>query len=237
MKTLSLIFVVTMLAMLACVIVCAWLANNKHARYVARKRLKLLRGILMSVMFGIEVALGYATEIRARWRHRRIRFGLAANIYTGQDKTHTIDDGISRYPDAAITLRFLIYKKGAGTNAPTANQSVAAIAAQTDYPIGSIDDQWETPSTFSAADSTQPVALKPFGGNTTRRLLANASGIGVGVPVYSVAGGYVDIKANLTTSSTAYMIGYVIDVPGQASSSQQGDTLEVATCVPILINT
>ena len=72
---------------------------------------------------------------------------------------------------------------------------------------------------------------------STVRMLANAAGLVVGDIVYAVAGGYVDKKSNLTASSTAYAVGVIIDVPGQVSSSAQGDVLEVASDVATLTST
>ena len=231
------ILFVTVVVMLATLLACVWPANRKHARRQVRQWLASLRALAVWIMFGVEVALGFATEVRARFRHRGFRFGTAANVYTGQDKTH--EETISRIPDAAITLRHLLYKKGAGVNtAGVLNSSIAVIAAQTDVPLFAVADQWETPTAFAATDVGQPVACIMLGvSKSTVRMLANAAGLVVGDIVYAVAGGYVDKKSNLTASSTAYAVGVIIDVPGQVSSSAQGDVLEVASDVAALTST
>src|SRR5207249_3865382 len=97
-------------------------------------------------------------------------------------------------PDATISTRHLLYKKG------TDNQHIAILAAQTDVPLGTVADEWSLTATPG-----QPVALQLLGGrNSTLRMRANASGLAVGDIVFGVASGYVDKAANLTGSSSGY---------------------------------
>ncbi len=224
--------IVAFVAMLATLLACEWLVTRKHARWQQRKFLRGLRQVAVLYIYGIQTALGLASEVRARVRHRKLRLGLAGNAYTGQDKTH--ETSISRMPDASITTRHLLYKKGAGTNSGgVVNASIAVLAAQTDVPLGVVPDNWS-----SVNDIGQPVGMIILGcGPSTVRMRANAAGLAVGDIVYGVAGGYVDKLTNLTGSSTAYQVGVIIDIPGQVTTAAQGDIIEVASDAPSKVST
>lgn len=221
----TLFLLAAVVVMLATLFACEWLVNRKHARRQVRQWLAHGRSLATWIMFGVSIALGYVTEVRARIRHKRMRLGLAGNVYTGQDKTH--QTFINRTPDASVTVRHLLYKKG------TDNQHVAVLAAQTDVPLGVIADEWD-----STKDAGQPVGLIIIGcGPSTVRMRANAAGLAVGDIVFGVAGGYVDKAANLTGSSTAYQVGIIVDIPGQTTTAAQGDVVEVSADVPSKVTT
>ena len=207
------IMVVAILALLATIFACMWLAEPKRA---LRQFSRFMRWIM-------SWPLAFKYRALDAW----------ANVnFSGADKTHEI--AINRIPDASITSRYLLYKKGAGTNtAGVVNSSIAVIAAQTDVPLGSVADEWSV-----TASPGQPVALELLGcRQSTMRLRANAAGLAVGDLVYGVAGGFVDKKANLTGSSTAYCVGVIVDIPNQVTTAAQGDVVEVATDSPALTTT
>lgn len=201
-------FLATSVALLATTFARAWPASKKRALDL---RDRITR----------HLALRYAPE----------QFMTNVAQFGGQDMVH--DRGqLSVWPDATITVRHLLYKKGVGTNAPGSNAllSAAVVAAQTDVPLYVIADEWS-----STATPGQPVTGQTFGGcPSTLRMVANASGLTVGDIMYAVASGYVDKRSNVNSSSTAYIVGVIVSLPtGNATTAAQGEVVEVAPYGPV----
>lgn len=118
------------------------------------------------------------------------------------------ENAVTRVADAAITVRHLLYKKGAADNS-------VAVSGAGDRPLGTVDDEI---TTADIAGGVQ-IGVQLLGKGATKRMVASAA-IGAGVEVFAAASGKIATSGtvNVGTSLTA--------------AAADGDIIEVSDCVP-----
>jgi hypothetical protein len=170
----------------------------------------------MKLLQIIIAALAAIAAFAAIAPRRRIRL---ANIAEG---TH--EDSVSRYTDAAITTRHLLYKVGS-------DASHIAVSGASDLPIGTIADE--------ATAAEELVAVQLLGKKGTKRMVASEA-INAGALVYAAASGKVAttgtqcVGVALTTVTTDLDVIEVCDIvpqptPGIAASIYDAHTILYAT--------
>ena len=155
------------------------------------------------------LAIGLAFLFRTR------RGGvILANIAEGTHK-----DSITKLTDAAITTRFLIYKKGS-------DDGHVAVAGASDVGLGTVADE--------ASAAELPVSLLLFGKGPTKKMVASEA-IGAGVKVYQAASGKVATSGTMfcgISISAAAADGDVLEVNDSVSSDQP---IEVVTATNVIL--
>lgn len=131
----------------------------------------------------------------------------AANTYDAAVETH--EHSVTRTNDAAITLRHLLWKKGAG-------DGTVALAGATDVPLGTIDN------VTTGTAERQSVLLLGKGG--TKKMVA-AGAIGAGARVFAAASGKV--QALPAGAGTYKCVGTAL-----TATAADADVLEVNDHAP-----
>mgnify|MGYP001167310944 FL=1 len=121
------------------------------------------------------------------------------------------DCAVSRVADAAITSRHLLYKKGAADNSIT-------VAGASDWPLGTVDDE----ITAEEISGGVQVAVQLLGKGPTKRMVASGV-IGAGVTVYAAASGKVAATGTVVVGTSL------------TAASADGDVIEVADCIPVIV--
>lgn len=163
--------------------------------------------------------LRYLIALTGLLQRRRTPRLIATNIAEG---VHV--DSISRLTDAAITTRYLLYKKGTDADH-------IAVSGASDQPIGTVPDEAD------AAELWVEVAL--LGKGPTKKMVASEA-IGAGVLVYAAASGKIAttgtqcVGVSLIAASADADILEVLDIapqpsPGIAASLYDAHTILYAT--------
>lgn len=133
-----------------------------------------------------------------------------ANVETASG-THSIQ---TMRADAALANRYVLVKAGS-------DAFHCAVAAATDYPIGSTTD------TPGAAEDI--VHVNPLGNSQFTRQLRCATALAANIDVYTAANGFV--QALPGTAGTVFKVGRTVALAVQEGSNLF--TVEVATCAPV----
>jgi|GEM_PF-1260570 len=140
---------------------------------------------------------------------------IAANTNPPSCGTHE-DGQISRLPDAALSVRHLLVKKGS-------DGDHIAIAGASDIPLGTV------PDTASSAQVTEGLVYKTvllLGRDDTKIMVASEA-ISAGADVYTAANGKVqDLPSS---AGSYYLVGKAL-----TDAAADGDEIEVADCYPKL---
>lgn len=131
----------------------------------------------------------------------------AANTTDAQVKTHT--ESVTRTNDAAITARFLLWKKGSG-------DSTVALCGAANLPIGTIDN------IETATGVAQTIFLLGKGG--TKKVVASEA-IAVGDEIFTAANGKVQNRT--ATAGTYWFIGIAL-----TAAAADGDLIELNDTAP-----
>jgi hypothetical protein len=188
-----------------------WLARQPLARNRARR---------LGYRLGLQLrfALAWLASPFAQFGRAKLRPGTAqfCNISEGTRK-----EGILMcIPDAATTKRYLLYKRGVGTNT-TVNNSCCLTANTTDYPLGVSEDMAET------ANISQGIAIALFGVVTgTLRVISDGTIVdGSWVGPSGATAGYATVA---TTGNSCF--GRAIIPEGVAIAA--GEPVEVIHSLP-----
>lgn len=145
--------------------------------------------------------------------------GLVAAVAFGRRRPSTYganvadgvhDESVSKLPDAAITVRHLLYRVGSSPNH-------VAVAGANDIPLGTIADE-ATDAQVTAGDHWLTVNL--LGKGTTKRMVASEVMATTGVRVYAAAGGKIALSGNV-------LVGTLL-----STSVGDNDIVEVQDCEP-----
>lgn len=161
--------------------------------------------LLIITLAALAVALCAGLFLLALHNYNHLRPGecFAANIAEG---VHL--DSVTRYADAAITTRFLLYKVGSDSNH-------IAVAGVDDPVIGIVADEVAT-----ADISAIPVAVQLLGHGTTKRMVASEAMATAGVDVFQAASGKIALSG---TRKRGVLLG---------TASADGDVVEVLDAGP-----
>jgi len=162
---------------------------------------KILSALAVLAHFAFD---SVAWSLRKFWAREEIE--LAANIFT--EGTHQESKTVTL--DAAVTVRNLLYKKGAS------DPTVAVCAATADVPLGTIDDEG------AIGDE---VALLILGKGPTKKMVA-VEAIAVGEECFTTTTGKVQNRPS--AAATYWQVGVAL-----TAASGDDVVLEVADCVPI----
>lgn len=132
----------------------------------------------------------------------------------GEDTTGTHDKSISRFTDAAVATRHLLFKKGSDAD----HIAVCGVGAA-EIPLGTVADD--------EVSSEKRVHVNLLGKGPTKRMISSAA-IGAGVEVFAAANGKVQIRP--VGAGTYYMVGTSITAAAGADV-----TIEVNDCVPVRV--
>lgn len=206
MKSYIILAVIVMIAILATV-ACAWLGEYVRARrHVGKSNWKRVatRATIAWILGGLAYLLApfIAQRDLLAYGGNTRQF---ANIAEGRH-----DASITKFADAAITTRHLLYKQGSDVDH-------IAVAGATDLPMGTVAD------TVATADlATIPMTVDLLGKGSTKRMVS-AAAISAGVPVYAAASGKIDVTGSV-------LVGISMAAAGGAD-----EIIEVLDCEPTRI--
>jgi hypothetical protein len=166
----------------------------------------ILLGILAALI--AVIVAPFVTALCARHLRRRNSALYANSVAEG---TH--DQAINKLTSAAITQRFLLYKRGAD------DDHIAVCAATADVPLGTVDDE--------AGGAEELVAVQILGIGPTKKMVASEAMV-VGDEVWTTATGRVQNRNAVT--GTYWILGIAL-----TASAANDDVIEVATCAPIRV--
>jgi hypothetical protein len=167
---------------------------------------------ILTVLFCMVIAI--ALVLACAWLHKN-RKGLLAGTHLMANVGEGVhEEGIWIKSAAAITTRNLLYKRGAD------DDHVVVVAAQTDLPMGTINDE------ATAAEEVVTLLLLGSGARSTRKFVANGA-LTKGALLYTAAAGKVQ-GTPAGASGVAHLVGQAL-----SSTTADGDIIEAQACTPI----
>lgn len=172
------IVVIALLATVACV----WLGEFVRAKKFVGKSNRFAVATRMTIARCLDAVARILAPLQALRHLARYGGGTMQFVNTLALGTH--DASITKFADAAITVRHLLYKKGTDVDH-------IAVCGATDMPLGTVADEVAT-----ADIATIPMALLLLGKGPTKRMVA-ADTITAGNPVFAAASGKVSASGTI----------------------------------------